>query len=67
MIRYMSEAFDHHLYAFVATNGTLLWSLKLDDILISSPAFDGQTIYTGSADGWFYCHQLFQGSYHLEA
>jgi len=43
-------SFDHHVYAFDATTGRIVWMTPTKDIIYSSPAVANGVVYVGSAD-----------------
>jgi outer membrane protein assembly factor BamB len=50
---------DHHLYAFRATDGTLLWTGSMGGPIVSSPVVGavrdlGDVVFVGSTDGHLY-------------
>src|SRR6266487_1112399 len=53
---------DHKLYAFNATNGTLLWAVSAGDRVYSSPTVSKGVVYFGSTDGKFYALDATSGN-----
>ena len=49
---------DGDVSSFDSTTGTIKWSFRTGDWVMSSPRVSGDTVFVGSNDGWIYALNL---------